>query len=43
LTIDVQTPPEFPEKYREAIVRAIDQCTVKRHLVEPPAIDIRVA
>lgn len=40
--IEVTPPPGFPEKYREAIIRAIDQCTVKRHLVDPPAIDIRV-
>jgi ribosomal protein S12 methylthiotransferase accessory factor len=38
--IDVTLPPAFPEKYREAILRSIDQCTVKRHLAEPPAVEV---
>ena len=41
LEIEVRLPPAFPDKYRQAIVRAIDQCAVKRHLVEPPAIEVR--
>ncbi len=36
----LRVPPAFPEKYREAILRAIDQCAVKRHLVEPPAVEV---
>jgi putative redox protein len=38
--IEIQLPPGFPEKYREAIVRAADQCTVKRHILEPPAFEV---
>jgi ribosomal protein S12 methylthiotransferase accessory factor len=38
--IEVTLPPAFPEKYRDAVLRAIDQCTVKRHLVEPPAVEV---
>ncbi len=38
--IEVTLPPAFPEKYRDAILRAIDQCAVKRHLVEPPAVEV---
>jgi ribosomal protein S12 methylthiotransferase accessory factor len=41
IDIDVQLPEGFPEKYREAVVRAADQCTVKKHLVRPPDIVIR--
>ena len=40
IRIAVELPSLFPEKYREAILRAIDQCTVKRHLVHPPEIDV---
>jgi ribosomal protein S12 methylthiotransferase accessory factor len=29
-------PPGFPEKYREAVIRAADQCAVKRVLMDPP-------
>jgi ribosomal protein S12 methylthiotransferase accessory factor len=43
LKISITLPAGFPEKYREAIVRAADQCTVKKHLVHPPAIETVVA
>jgi putative redox protein len=42
IRIELTLPPTFPEKYREAISRAIDQCAVKRHLLEPPLIEITV-
>jgi putative redox protein len=42
MAIDVKLPQEFPLKYRAAIVRSIDQCAVKRHIVEPPGFEIRV-
>jgi len=38
IDIDLRLPPGFPDKYREAIVRAMDQCAVKRHIDHPPAI-----
>ncbi len=35
--IDVEVPPSFPEKYREALVRVADQCKVKKAIqVQPP-------
>lgn len=41
IDIRVQTPPEFPPKYAAAILKAVDQCAVKRHLVDPPEIAVR--
>jgi len=41
--IEITLPPAFPGKYREAVVRAVDQCTVKRHLAEPPAFEVVTA
>lgn len=38
IKIQVQLPGDFPEKYRAAILRSIDQCAVKRHIIEPPEI-----
>jgi len=38
IQIDVTVPDDFPEKYRTAIVRSIDQCAVKRSLEAPPRI-----
>ena len=40
IRIEIALPPGFPEKYRTAILRAADQCAVKKHLVEPPAIEV---
>lgn len=40
LRIEVTLPPSFPEKYREAILRAVDQCKVKRHILEPPQFEV---
>jgi putative redox protein len=41
--LGITTPAGFPEKYREAIVRAVDHCAVKRAIAEPPAFEVKVA
>ena len=38
--VEVKLPPDFPDKYRKAIVRAADQCAVKRHILEPPELEV---
>ena len=38
--MDIQLPPEFPEKYKSAVIRSADQCAVKKHLEQPPQFDI---
>jgi ribosomal protein S12 methylthiotransferase accessory factor len=40
IRLEIQLPVGFPEKYRDAIVRAADQCSVKRHILEPPALEV---
>jgi len=40
VSIELDLPPGFPARYREPIVRATEQCSVKRHIVEPPEIEI---
>ena len=39
--LDIVVPPSFPEKYHDALVRAADQCAVKKHLEHPPAFEVR--
>ena len=34
--ITIEVPPDFPEKYRDALVRAANQCKVKKTLENPP-------
>jgi len=38
LELRVTLPEGFPDKYREAITRAVDQCAVKRLLDHPPRL-----
>jgi putative redox protein len=38
--LEIELPEGFPEKYREALIRAVDQCTVKRHIVAPPRFEV---
>jgi putative redox protein len=40
ITIAVGLPADFPEKYRAALVKAIDHCTVKAHILRPPRFEI---
>ncbi len=40
ILIEIQLPPDFPPKYRAAVVRAAEQCTVKKHLEHPPSFEI---
>ena len=42
MKIALRLPPDFPDKYIESIHRAIDQCAVKRHLIEPPDFELSV-
>jgi putative redox protein len=36
VTIRIELPKDFPDKYRNPLVRAVDLCTVKKHIVNPP-------
>lgn len=38
IDIGIRLPPDFPEKYKDAVVRAAESCTVKKHLSSPPEI-----
>ncbi len=40
ISLDIQLPPDFPEKYKAAVIRAADQCKVKKHMEHPPVFDI---
>lgn len=42
ISIELQLPAEFPERYKRAIIKAVDTCTVKAQLMKPPAIEIEL-
>lgn len=39
--LDIEVPPGFPEKYREALVRVADQCAVKKAIQAQPVFEVR--
>lgn len=38
--IEIQVPPDFPEKYYDALIRSADQCKVKQAIHNPPKFNI---
>jgi ribosomal protein S12 methylthiotransferase accessory factor len=40
ISIEIQLPPEFPEKYKKAVIKAVDGCSVKAHILNPPAFEV---
>ena len=41
ITLDIEVPPTFPEKYKDALVRSAEQCAVKKHLENPPRFEVK--
>lgn len=39
--LDIVVPPEFPEKYHDALIRSASQCAVKKHLERPPSFNVK--
>ena len=40
IDLELQLPAGFPEKYRAAVLNAMNLCTVKKHLHQPPEFEI---
>lgn len=43
IVLDLHLPPDFPEKYKAAVVNAVELCTVKRHMHQPPEFVVNAA
>jgi len=41
VNITIHLPEGFPEKYRAAIIKATDQCAVKRAILDPPEFSVK--
>jgi len=39
ISLQLQLPPEFPEKYEKAIVRSVEACSVKAHIQKAPSFE----
>lgn len=40
ISIEINLPPGFPEKYRNAIVKTAELCAVKKALMDPPEFEV---
>jgi putative redox protein len=40
IDLEIQVPAEFPEKYRDSLIRSAELCAVKKHLENPPKFDV---
>jgi ribosomal protein S12 methylthiotransferase accessory factor len=40
--LDIRLPSDFPEKYKSAVVRAAEQCKVKKQMAYPPTFEVSV-
>jgi len=42
IELQIEVPADFPPKYHKALIRAANQCSVKRVLRNPPTIETHV-
>jgi putative redox protein len=40
IDLEIQTPPDFPEKYLPSLIRSAELCAVKKHLEKPPKFNV---
>jgi putative redox protein len=43
ISLDIQVPEGFPEKYRDSLIRSAELCAVKKHLEKPPKFIIQTS
>ena len=40
IDLEIQVPPEFPQKYYDSLIRSAELCAVKKHLENPPVFEV---
>lgn len=40
IELDIQVPADFPDKYKDAVIRSAELCAVKKHMETPPQFDV---
>jgi putative redox protein len=43
IDLEIQVPSNFPDKYRDSLIRSAELCAVKKHLENPPQFEITTA
>ena len=42
ISIEIKLPPEFPDKYKKALIKSAEKCAVTKHLYDPPKITLTI-
>lgn len=40
IDLEIQVPEDFPDKYKDALIRSAELCAVKKHFDDPPRFNI---
>ncbi len=43
IELDIQLPADFPEQYKDAVIRSAELCAVKKHIETPPVFDVHTS
>ena len=43
IKVNIKLPADFPDKYKEAVIKAADQCKVKKSIANPPVFEIKTS
>jgi putative redox protein len=41
ITLDIQLPADFPEKYRTSVISVAELCKVKKSIANPPVFEVK--
>ena len=40
IKLEIRLPEGFPKKYRNAVIKSVNQCSVKEHMENPPEFEV---
>jgi putative redox protein len=40
VALRIELPKDFPDKYKSSLIRAVELCTVKKHIMNPPKFTV---
>ncbi len=40
IDLEIQLPADFPEKYKDAVIKSANMCAVKKHMQNPPEFGV---
>lgn len=41
ISLAIELPADFPEKYKDAVVNVANLCAVKQHILNPPVFEVK--